>query len=512
MKKIVCLFAMVYWLVGLSAVVFAQFDGRLPIPFNPKVACRTLPNGFTYYMQPNTTPAKQIQMRMVIKAGSILETDDQQGFAHFLEHMVFNGSKHFPDNALIDYLQSIGVEFGSDLNAYTGYDETVYMLPLPNGEKETLDKAFLFFSDLLSDLTLSTHDIDNERNIILEEWRTTIGLDQRLKDEMYPLLYRDSRYLHRRPIGQMEVVTKKGNDDELRKFWRSWYRPDLSTLIVVGDFNPSDIEKRIESTFGSKTVAPDAPQRPNFTVPLHKGTLVKIIKDKEITSSSVKIINKFTHHPEQTLEDLKRSITNIVYTYMVNQRLSEVAQKRDTPFMYAQSFASPASGNTDRYTSLAAVMGDRILEGTQGLMRELLRIKQFGFSQQELDRKKEILFNDVERAAQEDEGISNHVIYGEEYADISFKKEFVHQVLREITLNDIQNLVDEYIDSKDDSRIIFVTVPQDVSVPSEQDIVDALHDVQTETLTPYEDLPVDGLLKNHFANRWELPPSSLPME
>ncbi|MBI9059155.1 MAG: insulinase family protein [Labilibaculum sp.] len=478
----------------------AQSNKQTPIPLNPKVTKKQLANGLTYYLQQNSIPENQIQMRMVIKAGSILETEEQRGFAHFLEHMVFNGSTHFPDNTLIDYLQSIGVEFGADLNAYTGYDETVYMLPLPNGEKQTLDKAFLFFSDLLSGLTLSTEAIDNERNIILEEWRTTIGLNQRLKDAMYPLLYNNSRYLNRRPIGLMEVVTQQGNDEELRKFYRSWYRPDLTSFIVTGDFNEEEMEQRIESILGSIEVSKDAPKRKDYSVPSHDKTLVKIIKDKEITSTSVKIIHKFPHREEKNLADLKRSVVNIIYTYMVNQRLTEIAQQKDATYMYAQSYATSASGNTDRYMSLATTKGDKIIEGSKGLMRELFRIKKFGFSQGELDRKKEILYNDFVQTAKEEEklsskqimeAISNHVIYGEENTSISFKKEFVQQVLKEITLDDIQTLVHEYINVSESNRVIIVTAPENANTPSEEEILTALKSVVNDTLTPYIDMDVN---------------------
>ncbi len=492
----------IFQIIIICCLVLSPFEGyaqspdQTAIPLNPKVVKKTLPNGFTYYLQHNEIPEKQIQFRMVIKAGSILETEAQRGFAHFLEHMVFNGSAHFPDNTLIDYFQSIGVEFGGDINAYTGYDETVYMLPLPNGEKQALDKAFFFFGDLLSGLTLSTEAIDNERNIILEEWRTTIGLNQRLKDQMYPKLYHDARYLNRRPIGLMEVVTKVGNDEELRKFYRSWYRPDLASLVVVGNYNQEDIEKRINDTFGSIKVAKDAPKREYYTVPSHNNTLVKIIKDKEITSTSVKIIRKFPHREEKTLADLKRSATNIVYTYMVNQRLTEIAQQKDAPYMYAQSYASSASGKTDRYMSLATVKSDEIIDGAKGLMRELLRIKEFGFSQAELDRKKEILYKDFDRMAQEEDkissgqivdAISNHIIYGEENSSISFKKEFVQNVLDKITLDDIQALVNEYIDQSDENKVIFVTAPDNANTPDEKTLLAALKDVAKETLTPFED-------------------------
>ncbi|MCG8579460.1 MAG: insulinase family protein [Bacteroidales bacterium] len=469
------------------------------IPLNPSVIKKTLPNGFTYYLQHNDNPDKQVLFRMIINAGAILETEEQRGFAHFLEHMVFNGSKHFPGNSLIDYLQSIGVEFGTDINAYTGYDETVYMLPMPNGEKETLDKAFYFFEDLLTGLSLNTEDIDSERKIILEEWRTTIGLGQRQKDAMYPLLFHNSRYLHRRPIGLMEVVTKVGNDEELRKFYRSWYRPDLSTLVVVGDFDQTDIERRINKAFGSIEVAEDAPKRKRYTVPMHDNTLVKVIKDKELTSTSVKIVTKFPHRPERTLADLKRSTTNIIYTYMVNQRLMEVAQKKEAPFMYAQSYAASASGGTDRYMSIASVKEGQILDGTKGLMSELLRIKKFGFSQGELDRKKEILYKDISRMALEAEkltsgqmmdALSNHIIYGEENSSMDFKKEFVQNVLDEITLDDIQALVNEYINESEKNRVVLVTAPENVDTPSEAEVLAALKDIDQAALQPYVDLDV----------------------
>lgn len=502
MKKVIQI--IIFGLIGLMPLMGqTQSDRQAPIPLNPQLVKKTLPNGFTYYLQKNALPENQIQMRLVIKAGSIQETEEQRGFAHFLEHMVFNGSKHFPENSLIDYLQSIGVEYGADVNAYTGYDETVYMLPLPDGEKQTLDKAFLFFGDILSGLTLSTEAIDNERNIILEEWRTTIGLNQRLKDAMYPLLYHDSRYLHRRPIGLMDVVTQRGNDEELRKFYRSWYRPDLASLIVVGDFEEKDIEQRINSVFGPLEKPENAPERKFYKIPSHDSTFVKIIKDKEITSTSVKMIRKFPHREEKTLADLKRSVVNLIYTYMVNQRLSDIAQQKEAPFMYAQSYAASASGQTDRYVSLATTKSDEIIEGTQGLIRELLRIKKYGFTQAELDRKKDILYNDFERMAREKdtqtskqimEAISNHIIYGEEYAGISFKKNFVHNVINEITLSDIQNLVNEYIDQSERNRVIIVTTPEDTNAPTEGELLRAIKSVSPETLSRFEDIKVQGPL------------------
>ncbi|MCG8477296.1 MAG: insulinase family protein [Cytophagales bacterium] len=503
MKKAAVIFIFVLSVVQSFVCSAQSADSRL-IPFHPEVVKRTLSNGFTYYLQKNAQPKKQIQFRLIIKAGSILETEEQRGFAHFLEHMVFNGSKNFPENSMIDYLQSIGVEFGADLNAYTGYDETVYMLPLPNGEKETLDKGFLILGDMLAGATLSTEAIDKERGIILEEWRTTIGLSQRLKDQMYPLLYHGARYLNRRPIGLMEeVVTKVGNDEELRKFYRDWYRPNLASLVVVGDFDQTDIESRIEATFGKLKNPENQKERKYYTVPSHKNTLIKCIKDKEITSTSVKIIRKFPHKEEKTLADLKRSVSNLLYTYMVNQRLTEVAQQPDAPYMYAQSYATSASGKTDRYMSLATVKSGEVLNGMRGLMRELLRIKQHGFTQAELDRKKEILYKNFEHMAMEEgkqssgqlmNAISNHIIYGEENASLTFKKNFVHSALKEITLADIQALVDEYVDESPENRVIFVTAPQNADLPDEKEILAALAETAEEKVSAYVDEELDAEL------------------
>ncbi len=491
----------------------AQVNHQSLIPMNPKVIKETLDNGFTYYLQKNALPKNQVQMRMIIKAGSILETEEQRGFAHFLEHMVFNGSKHFPDNTLIDYLQSIGVEFGGDVNAYTGYDETVYMLPLPNAKKETLDNAFWFFGDILSGLTLSTEAIDNERNIILEEWRTTIGLNQRLKEVMYPLLYNNSRYLQRMPIGLMDVVTNTGNDEELRKYYRSWYRPNLTSLVVVGDFDQADIEQRINRIFGPIQNPDNAPERKHYTVPLQDSTQIAIIKDKEITSASVKLIHKFPHRQEKTLGDLKRSVVNIIYTYMVNQRLTDVAQQKEAPYMYAQSYATSAAGNTDRYMSIVTTKSDQIIEGTQGLLRELLRIKRYGFTQPELDRKKEILSNDFKRMASEEdklrssdiiEAISNHIISGEENASLSFKAQFIEQVLNEISLTDIQNLVNEYIDFSKQNQIIIVTAPENSITPLKEELLKAINSSKEEKLKPYKEVEISYSLMDTLPEKGEI--------
>ncbi|MBD0404063.1 pitrilysin family protein [Flammeovirga sp. EKP202] len=481
-----------------------QFVNAQIIPLNPSVKKKQLDNGFTYYIQKNTTPSKEVQFRLILNVGSILEDEDQRGFAHFLEHMAFNGSKHFPKNALIEYFQSIGVEFGGDINAYTGYDETVYMLPIPNNEKETLDNAFLFFSDILGGLTLDKEDIDAERGIIHEEWRTTTGLSDRLKKNMYPLLYYNSRYKDRLPIGLMdEVVMKQDNEEALRRFYRDWYRPDLATLLVIGDIDEEDIEKRVKASFSGITNPINERERVNYNIANHDQTLIKNIQDEEITSTSVKIITKIPKHKEKTVEDLKRSVANIIYTYLVNERLSEVSKQKGAAFMYAQSFAQGGSGDKGRYISTASVKSGSVIEGVEALQKELYRIKKYGFSSEEFERKKSIFEKDVKTSILEQSTLTsaqyinmlmNHVIYGEEYTSTEFKNKFLLDVINQITLDDIQRLADEYINDREKNRVVFVTAPSSEKIPTEQDVLKAINHINYDEITPYESEEIDAPL------------------
>ncbi len=503
------------FLLFLVNTLYAQNNSNTLIPVDSALVRGELPNGFKYYLQQSKKPAKQVQFQMMVDAGSILETEEQRGFAHFVEHMVFNGSEHFPANTLIDFFQRVGVEFGSDINAYTGYDQTVYMLPLPYLDDEILDSALNFFGDIIGGgLEMNTEEIDSERKVIYEEWRTTIGLDERLKREMYPLLNYGSHYLHRMPIGLMEVVTQVGNDEELRKFYNSWYRPDLASLMVVGDFDIEEMRSHIEERFGAIQVSQDAPKRIRYTMPEHDQTLIKVIQDPEITSSSVRIVRKIEAPKKETLEDLKRDVIDIVYTYMLNQRLTDITQLQEAPFMYGSSFYQGGGiGGRDRYTSFASVKSGGVIEGMKGLLRELYRAKEYGFTQVEFDLKRESLASDMRRAAKEAteqstseimNALSSHVIYGEEYMNPKFRSEFVLQTIEEMTLDDINALAKRYISKGDDNLVVIVSAPQSAPAPSEQEILEAMHQVAQERLEPYVTEMIDSELMTELPEMGEI--------
>src|SRR5687768_8299008 len=224
-----------------SGPIVAQLNLSDPLPVDPRVKIGKLPNGLTYYIQKNSRPEKKVELRLAVNTGSILEEDDQRGLAHFTEHMAFNGSKNFQKNDLVSFLQTIGVEFGADLNAYTGFDETVYILPIPTEKKENVEKAFEILDDWASAVVFDPAEIEKERGVVLEEERSGRGAEERMMRITYPKLLEGSKYAERLPIGKVEVL-KNFNPDAIRRFYQDWYRPNLMAVVVVGDINPAEAE------------------------------------------------------------------------------------------------------------------------------------------------------------------------------------------------------------------------------------------------------------------------------
>ena len=231
-----------------SLIAFAQLKTTDLLPVSPEIKIGKLSNGLTYYIRKNTKPEKKVELRLVIKAGSILEDDDQQGLAHFVEHMAFNGSKNFKKNDLISFLQSIGVEFGADLNAYTSFDETVYILPIPTDKPENLEKGFLVLEDWASTVAFENEEIDKERGVVLEESRLGKGANDRMNKVIFPKLFEGSKYGQRLPIGKEEIL-KSFKYDAVKRFYKDWYRPNLMAVVVVGDIDPAEAEKKIKAHF-----------------------------------------------------------------------------------------------------------------------------------------------------------------------------------------------------------------------------------------------------------------------
>jgi zinc protease len=256
-------------LLFLAAVVAAQtFNLQDTIPFDKAVHTATLPNGLVYFVRHNDRPAKRVSMRLAVKAGSMNEADDQRGLAHLIEHMAFNGSAHFKPGELISYFESTGSRLGPHVNAYTSFDETVYMLELPTDKPEIVAKGLVALADFAGGLTLSPEEIDKERGVVIEEWRGGLGAGSRIRDKQLPILFYKARYAERLPIGKPEII-RTAPPERLRSFYDTWYRPDRMAMIAVGDIDASEMEKLIKDSFnGLKARGADAPQ-PDRTVPIH---------------------------------------------------------------------------------------------------------------------------------------------------------------------------------------------------------------------------------------------------
>src|SRR5215471_423898 len=261
-----------------------------PMPVDPAIAIGKFSNGLRYYIRANKKPEKRAELRLVVKAGSILEEDDQQGMAHMVEHMAFNGTKSFPKQELVQFIESLGMRFGADLNAYTSFDETVYTLQVPTDKPETMDKALLILEDWAHNVTFDAGEIEKERGVVMEEWRIRRGAGQRMLSKIWPIMLKGSRYADRIPIGKPEII-QGGKPERLKQFYADWYRPDLMAVVAVGDFDKPAIEKLITNHFSGIPAPKNPKPRTEYEVPDHPGTSYAIVTDKEMTSTTVEIDN-----------------------------------------------------------------------------------------------------------------------------------------------------------------------------------------------------------------------------
>ncbi len=497
--------AIVLFVMPLAA--FAQIDLNAKIPNDPDVRTGKLENGLTYYIRKNAKPEKKVDLRLVINAGSILETDKQVGLAHFMEHMVFNGTKNFPKNALIDYLQSIGVKFGQHLNAYTSFDETVYFLPIPSDDPVKLDKGFQILEDWAFNANLDGKDIDDERGVVIEEYRTRLGAGERMMKEYLPKMLYKSLYANRLPIGTKENL-ETFKHEEIRQFYKDWYRPNLMAVIAVGDINVDEMEAKIKQHFGKYKNPANEKPRKTFDIPNHKETFVSIAKDKEATSAMVQMIYKDTEKakPTVTVGDYKADLIDGLFSQMINARLEEYTNEANPPFVYGYSFHSNLlAKDKEAYQSMAMTAEDKQLEALQTLAKENERAKKFGFTQSELDRVKNEYLAMYEKAFKDKDknnsstylgSYQSNFLEGEAIPSIAYEYNLVKELLPTITLQDVNNVIHPYL--REDNRVIILTGPEKdgLKTPTEKEVLAAI-DVSKVDLTPYEDAAVaESLIRN----------------
>jgi len=490
MKKILSSVAAV---VLMSSMAFAQ-----NIPMDPSVRTGTLPNGMKYYIKKNTLPEKKVDFRLAINAGSILEDENQRGLAHFMEHMNFNGTKNFPDNKLVDFLQSIGVKFGQHLNAYTSFDETVYMLPVPLDKPENLDSGLKVMEDWAFNATLTDEQINKERGVVLEELRLGLGADKRMSDKYLPKMLYKSQYANRLPIGTKEVL-ENFKPDVIRQFHKDWYRPDLMAIVVVGDINVDEVEKKIKTNFG-KYKNPSKPrERKVFDLPNHNETLVAIETDPDATNSMVQFImkDKEAYAPDVTVEQYNQSLVENLATTMLNNRLRELVNSNNPPFTFGSVYHGGTYARTkEAFQGFAMVKEGNQLSALKVLLEETERAKRFGFTQGELDRAKSQIMSNMERSYNNrdktesdmlvDEYVRNF-LEQEPMPGIAWEYEDTKSFLPTVTLAQTNDVIKKMV--KEDSRVIVITGPKkdNVTMPTEALVLKTFDDVKLADLKPYEE-------------------------
>ena len=466
------------------------------IPLNNSIITGKLSNGLTYYIRENKKPEKRAFLRLVVNAGSVLENDNQQGLAHLVEHMAFNGSTHFQKNELVNYLESIGMRFGADVNAYTSFDETVYMLEVPTDTAGPLDKGFQIMEDWAHNLSFDPVEIDKERGVVIEEWRLGRGARTRIFDKQVPILLNNSRYAERLPIGKKDII-QNASYETLKNFYKEWYRPDLMAVVVVGDFDKLQIEKLIKEHFAGITNHQNEKQREIFHVPDLQGLSCTIVTDPEATSTSISFEHRLNVEPQEKVKNYRQGLVEGLFNQMFTERLTELSHKANPPFIYAYSSKGNFVRTKDFYTLGASVKDDGIETGFQTILTEAQRVKKFGFKETELARAKQNMLSSIEEAYKErtktesdefaDE-LVRHFLTKEPAPGIAYEFDIYKQYLPGITLNEINKLAEEWI--RKDNSVITVSGPdkKEIKALTEAELKDIFDKAQSTDVSPYNDI------------------------
>lgn len=486
-------------LIVVPSVALAQlpdgFDLKAPLPVDPDVRVGELENGLRYYIRKNARPENRVSLRLVVNAGSLQEEENQRGLAHFLEHLAFNGTKHFEKQELVNFLESIGMRFGQHLNASTSFDQTIYKLEVPWDDPEVMDKAFLILEDWASNIVIDPVEIDAERGVVLEEWRSRQGAGQRIMEQQWPLLYYNSRYAKRMPIGSM-IVVQNAEADRFVDFYEKWYRPNLMAVIAVGDFDPDDIEEEIVTRFSRIENPADAPERVSYEVPDHEQTLYSIVSDPEITSMSASIYLKLDPKGDQTGEDYRRNLIENIYFSLLNKRLSERTLAANPPYISA-SVGSTGLGREKRaYAMSVGLVQGKVQEGIQLLAAEVARASRDGFSQGELDRQLADMIRGMDRAYDERENTQSSV-FAAEYTraftvdepipGLELERAMHHAFLKDLDLEEVNRVGDAF--RNESNRVILFTAPEveGYELPTKDDLIAALEAGKSMDLGAYVD-------------------------
>jgi zinc protease len=483
---------------------FAVFSQQLPL--DEKIRTGQLPNGLTYYIRYNKLPEQRADFYIAQKVGSMQEEENQRGLAHFLEHMAFNGTKNFPGMNLREYLQDNGVKFGENLNAYTSIDETVYMINnIPTNREGLLDSALLILHDWSSFLLLTDEDIDKERGVIREEWRTRNNASSRMYEKILPEVYGDDRYGHRLPIGLIDVINNF-KYQELRDYYHRWYRPDLQGIIIVGDIDTDKMEEKIKALFSDIPTPENPAKRIYFPVTDNKEPIVSIATDPEATRTNLMLFNKHAAFPEgakNTQDYMVISYIRNMVAMMINERYGEIVQDKNSPFVSvgASDESFLISKTKDAWTSAANVKEGQEEDALSVLVEETRRVLQYGFTETEYDRARAEFLRMIESAYLERDKQKNDS-YVQEYISLFLDKEpspgiefeynFYNELAPIITVDAVNEYLSQIV-SFDGNVVIILMMPkkEGLEVPTKEELLAVFNKAKEKEISPYEDKIID---------------------
>jgi zinc protease len=501
------------------------------MPVDPELTMGKFPNGLRYYIRANKKPEKRAELRLVVKAGSILEDDDQRGLAHLVEHMAFNGTKNFPKHELIEFIESLGMRFGADLNAYTSFDETVYMLQVPTDKPEAMDRAFQVLEDWAHNVTFDPAEIEKERGVVLEEWRSGRGAGMRATEKIFPIMFKGSRYANRLPIGLPEII-QTGKAERVTQFYKDWYRPDLMAVVAVGDFDKAAIEKLVNSHFSSIPVNPSPRPRQTFDVPERTDTGYAINTDKETTTTSIEVDMVLPGREQGSVGVYRQKTVDRLFSGMMNARFTELAQKPDAPFVFGFAGRGSFLARTKDVAFLNALVKEGNVEGAlRALLTEAERVARFGFTETELARQKASMLRSYERLALEKENTQaanrasqyvRNFLLNETLPSPEDEYALHKRFLPEITLAEINKLAREWFPGTSQNRLVVLTAPEKagLAIPDESKLAAVIKEGPPADLKAYvdtvgsavllESLPAPGKITKSWVDEkaglttWEL--------
>lgn len=497
MKKLTML------LVALTATASVMAQGPMtPIPADPELRTGKLDNGMTYYIRHNEKPKNQADFYILHDVGAIQEEDSQQGLAHFLEHMAFNGTKNLPGKQMIEYLETVGVKFGYNLNAGTTWDYTCYNISdVPTQRQGVIDSALLVLHDWSHFIALRPEEIDSERGVIMEELRTRDGASWRSTMSMLQALGKGTLYEHRNLIGYLDGL-KNFHHDELEKFYKSWYRPDYQAVIVVGDVDVDAIEQKIKTLMADiPAPAADAPKKAEIVVPDNEEPIVSIFTDPEMQGSRVQLFIKRRALPEEMNNTVQAEMLDVINSYMTvmeNARLEELRMKPDAPFLGAGMGTGEVGviPTLDATIFTAATQDGALARGFEALYTELEKMRRYGFTQGEFERAQETLMRDAERSYANRNDRTNEE-YVEEYLanyrrnspvpDAKTEWQLDSMLIRNITVDAVNAVAQQFITPT--NQVIFVTAPEKEGItnPTAEELLAIRDKVISSEVEAYED-------------------------